>query len=433
MSTFSNWSGSVQFRPNQVAYPTSEAEVQALVRAVAQNGHGVRVVGTAHSFTPLIATDHCLISLDRMQGLVGVDAATGDATFWAGTKLWRMNELLHEQGRGLENLGDIDRQSLAGIVSTGTHGTGLQFGSVPNQVREITLVRADGSLMTLSEATHPGTFKSAVLSLGTFGVLTRIRLRTIPAYRLKFVQTIEKLDAGLATLEEKVHGNRNFEFYWFPYTDVLQCKYVNETKEPARPKTFGTILNEVVMENGAFKVLSSISKRVPGTTRSIAKICGWGVSATTKVDWSHRVFVTPRWVKFQEMEYSMPKDALASAVRDIARMVERERIRVHFPVECRYVKGDDLPLSPAHGRDSAYVAVHMYRGMPYKKYFGEVEAIFRGHGGRPHWGKMHTLGAAQLKPLYPKWDEFQKLRREFDPSGVFLSPAARRLFEDGAV
>ncbi|MBS1964134.1 MAG: FAD-binding protein [Bdellovibrionales bacterium] len=420
-----NWSGAVRFEPAAYEVPETESALRAMVAEVNRGGGRIRVIGSGHSFSPLIRTEDRLVSLDGLQGIVET-RDDGQITAWAGTKLWKLNDLLHGLGRGLENLGDIDRQSIAGTVSTGTHGTGKAFGSVSTQLTGLRLVTADGEARDLTAA-DGDLFRAAQVSLGALGILTQVRLRTVPAYKLKLVQRKESASACLSDLDRRARENRNFEFFTFPYTDVAQTKEVNVTEE--NPSShFGQFLNDLVLENGVFKLLSEASRWIPGATPIVAKICGWGVGGATKRDWSHRIFRMPRLVRFQEMEYSVPAERMSDVVRELMAMIERDRVRVHFPIECRFVKGDDIFLSPAHGRDSAYIAVHSYKGMPHADYFRRAEAIFRNHGGRPHWGKMHTLTGKELGALYPKWEAFKEIRAKLDPKGVFLNDQLRSFF-----
>jgi FAD-linked oxidoreductase len=420
-----NWSGAVRFRPAHYDVPESENALRKLVADTGRAGGKLRVIGSGHSFSPLIRTEDRLVSLDSLSGIVE-SRDDGQITAWGGTKLWNLNLLLHGLGRALENMGDIDRQSIAGTVSTGTHGTGKAFGSVSTQLSGIRLVTADGEVRDLSGA-DGDLFKAAQVSLGGLGIITQVRLKTIPAYRLKLVQKKESVGACLSDLDRRAREHRHFEFYTFPYTDVAQTKEVDVTEELPSSKV-AEFINDVLMENVVFKVLSEVSRWVPGAAPSIARICGWGVGANSKRDWSHRIFRMPRLVRFQEMEYSIPASAMPDAVKEIMEMIERERVQVHFPIECRFVKGDDILLSPAHGRDSAYIAVHSYKGMPHEDYFRRVENIFRNYGGRPHWGKMHSLTGKELSKLYPKWEVYREIRAKLDPKGMFLNDQLRSFF-----
>jgi FAD/FMN-containing dehydrogenase len=255
-----------------------------------------------------------------------------------------------------------------------------------------------------------------------------VKLQALPKYKLKAVKGPARLDDLIANLDRHKAENRHFEFFWFPHTDRAQAKFLNVTDEPAEAPGFGKYLNDVVLENGAFWALSELSKRVPGFYKTSNNIAGAAISESREVNWSHEIFATPRMVKFQEMEYNLPADRLVDVLQEIRACIQKENFAVNFPLEVRFGKGDDIWLSPAYGRDSAYVAVHMYKGMPYQAYFQAIEAIFRRHGGRPHWGKMHTATAKELPGMYPMWEQFHAIRRELDPQEVFLNDHLRKLF-----
>lgn len=428
-ATWHNWSHSVQCTPAEIVYPSSEAEIVDLVRRCAAAGRKLRVVGAGHSFTPLVQTDAVLMSLDRYQGLEHVDRERGVATIRAGTRLKALGALLFAHGLAQENLGDIDVQSIAGAISTGTHGSGLGFGSLSTQVIGLTLVTASGAVMECSEQHNRAVFKAAQVSLGALGIISRVTLRLVPAYRLVYTWDKQPLATTLAHFDHAIRAHRNFEFYWFPYTTTTQIKMLDVTSAPAQPKHLLRQLNETVLENGAFGVLSAIARRWPAQSRRISRIAAAGLSSGRQIDWSQRVFATPRLVKFQEMEYSLPLEHAAPVLREIDACIRRRGFQVHFPLEVRCVRGDDIPLSPAYGRDSVYIAAHMYQGMPYRDYFAAIETIFRRYNGRPHWGKLHTLAAAELAPLYPQWDAFQAVRTQLDPAGRLLNPYLTRLLE----
>ncbi|XID95972.1 D-arabinono-1,4-lactone oxidase [Paenibacillaceae bacterium WGS1546] len=423
-----NWSGIVSAKPQVVAYPQHIDEVAQLVKRCRAEGRTLRVIGSGHSFTAVAASDDVFVSLDRMQGLLHVDPQERTATVWAGTKLRMLGELLLSEGFAQENLGDVDVQSIAGAISTGTHGTGLRFGNLSTQVVGLTVVSGTGEVIECTEKSDPERFKALQVSLGALGVIVQVTLRLLPAYRLKYESSRVPLSACLERMHALAAEHRNFEFYWFPYAEPCQLKTMNETDEPVTPRKFADYMSDIVLENGAFGVLSALSKWVPGMSAPISRLCAAAVPTSTKVGQSHRVYATKRLVRFNEMEYNLPADAMEPVVREMREAMARAKHRVHFPVECRFAKGDDIWLSPAYGRDSAYIAVHMYRGMSHESYFADMERIFLKHGGRPHWGKLHSLTAERLKTLYPKWGDFRAVRAMLDPDGVFLSPYLRRIF-----
>ena len=424
-----NWSDSVRSEPRTVALPRSIEELAQALGNYGREGRHVRVVGDGHSFTPLAQSDDVLISLDNMQGVESVDAERGTAVVKAGTRLKLLGDQLLKRGMAQENLGDIDVQSIAGAISTGTHGTGARFGSIATQVVGLTLVTASGEVIRCSEQERPDIFKAAQVSLGALGVIAEVTLRVVPAKRLHFVSRRERVDSVLANLERYKQENSHFEFFWMPYTPWAQVKFLNETDDPpSAGNVFGT-LNKIVLENGLYWALSETARVVRPTTRTISRISAMGIASVSETDHSHRLFATPRMVKFQEMEYNIPAADFPAALAEIRAVMAREKFNVHFPIECRFVQSDDIWLSPAYGRESAYIAIHMYKGMPYERYFRAIEPIYQPYGGRPHWGKMHTLDAATLATRYPHWDDFRRERSALDPNGIFLNDYLRRLLD----
>ncbi len=427
MLSVRNWARNVEFYPREIINPSDETQISDVINESQKSGRKVRVKGSAHSFTPLLATPDVLLSLDRLQGLIGSDQRS--ATVWAGTKLKRLGEELFNVGLGLENLGDIDVQSIAGAVSTGTHGTGVRLGILPTQVEEMWFVNGCGELVHCSESVRPEVFASARLSLGALGVLTRLKLRALPRYRLEMRQLKTTLGETLERIEEYNRDYRHFEFFWFPHSQHALTKLTKETMEQVVPSGFAQKFSDVVLENVAFEVLSRVSRAIPKLAPKISQLCGSQASAGFRRDWSHRVFASPRWVKFVEMEYSIPIAEFRNVIREIEAELARNRHLVHFPIECRFVQSDGISLSPAYGGDRAFIAVHMYRGMAFQDYFNAMEKIFRAHGGRPHWGKMHSLKAADLQELYPQWSEFQNIRARMDPKGLFETDYMRGLWQ----
>ncbi len=424
-----NWSGLVSATPRTVLYPLHIEEVAEAVGLCRREGRTLRVVGSGHSFTAVAASDDVFVSLDRMQGILQVDKEACTATVWAGTKLRMLGELLYSEGMAQENLGDIDVQSIAGAISTGTHGTGLTFGNISTQVIGLTVVTGTGEVLDVTETSHPELFRALQISLGALGIIVQVTLRLRPSYKLNYESARVPLSDCLQRLDELARNHRNFEFYWFPYAEPCQLKMMNETEEPVVPDKLSGYLSDLVLENGLFGALSGLCRWVPPLSAPVSRLCAAVVPTASKVGLSHRVYATKRLVRFNEMEYNLPAEAMESVIREMREQMERGNYRVHFPIECRFAKGDPIWLSPAYDRDSAYIAIHMYRGMPHERYFADMERIFLRHGGRPHWGKLHSLKAAELRKAYPMWDKFQECRRQLDPDGIFLTPYLRDLFE----
>ncbi|MUT66487.1 D-arabinono-1,4-lactone oxidase [Paenibacillus sp. NEAU-GSW1] len=426
--TWTNWSGSVQATPAKAVFPRSIEEVVSIVRECLREGRKLRVVGSGHSFTAIAASNDMLVSLDELQGIVSVDPEGQTAAVWAGTKLKLLGELLFEQGLGQQNMGDIDVQSIAGAVSTGTHGTGRELGNLATQVVGLTVVTGTGEVVECTPESHPEWFKAMQISLGVLGVIVQVKLKLRKAYKLEYRSSRMPLASCLQQLPRLATDNRHFEFYWFPYADPCQIKLMNITEKPASERKMWDHISDVWIENTLFGLLSEISRKVPGTSKWVSRLSASQVPVGSKVNYSHRLFATQRLVRFNEMEYNLPAEAMKPVIEEMRAEQKRGRYRVHFPIECRYAKGDDIWLSPAHGRDSAYIAVHMYKGMPHEDYFAAMERIFLRHGGRPHWGKMHSLQAEQLKALYPKWESFAEVREKLDPERIFLTDYMQKLF-----
>lgn len=428
MSGWRNWSGIVRSHPAVVARPQNEAELRKALADARAAGSSVRTVGSGHSFSPLCATDGTQIALDAMTGLTSVDTESGRVRVRAGTGLGALNATLAQHGLALENLGDIDVQTVAGALATGTHGTGAAFGSLATQITGMRLMRADGESLWLSEDEHTDTFRAARVHLGALGVVTEIELACVPAYNLRYRTFTADWDETLARLAEYRDNHRNFECYWFPYTDSFQIKLMDMTDAPAEPRGRWRGLQDMVVENGAFWALCQVARAFPSSCPTLCRIAAGGVPSHDQVAASHALYATTRMVRFDETEYSLPAEHLPDALTRIRDVIHRERFPVNFPLEIRFVAADDIPASPANGRASAYVAAHMYAGMPFADYFAALTDIFDDYGGRPHWGKWHDKTAAEFQRLYPDWQTFTDLRAAMDPDGLFLNDHLRRVF-----
>jgi FAD-linked oxidoreductase len=430
---WSNWSGSVQSKPHQAAMPDSINELARMIGDYGRGNYRVRVAGAGHSFTPLVQTDDVLMSLEHLQGIESIDKERGTVTVLGGTRLKRLGQELFEHGLAQENLGDIDVQSISGAISTGTHGTGISLGTLSTQVAGLTLVTATGELLECSPEQEPDVFKAAQVSVGTLGVIAKVKLRVVPAKRLHYQGYRKKLSDCLANLEQYKQQNTHFEFFWFPYTDAVQAKFLNETSAPTSASSLWGDFNKIVLENGVFWLISECCRLFPWFSKTACKFSGTSIANVDEINYSHRLFSTPRTVRFQEMEYNIPAEHAGAVITEIQDCINRHQFKVNFPIECRFVHSDDIWLSPAYQRESCYIAVHMYRGMPYTAYFHHIEEIFKRYQGRPHWGKMHTRTAAELSELYPRWHDFRRVRAALDPQGMFLNNYLRKLFDADAL
>ncbi|MET9668299.1 D-arabinono-1,4-lactone oxidase [Streptomyces sp. NPDC006475] len=429
--TWRNWAGNVSARPAREASPASAEEVADVVRQAAEAGLRVKTAGAGHSFTAVAATDGLLIRPDLLTGIRHIDRTAMTVTVESGTPLKRLNAALAREGLSLTNMGDIMEQTVAGATSTGTHGTGRESASIAAQIRGLELVTADGSLLTCSEKERPEVFAAARIGLGALGVITAITFAVEPIFLLTAREEPMTFDKVTAEFDALHAENEHFEFYWFPHTGNCNTKRNNRSMGPASPP--GTVsgwIEDELLSNGLFQVVNSVGRAVPATIPAIAKVSSRALSARTYTDIPYKVFTSPRRVRFVEMEYALPRETAVAALREVKAMIERSPLRVSFPVEVRTAPADDITLSTASGRESAYIAVHMYRGTPYQSYFTAVERIMTAHGGRPHWGKVNTRDAEYFAEVYPRFGEFTALRDRLDPERRFGNDYLRRVLGD---
>ncbi|WP_369202536.1 D-arabinono-1,4-lactone oxidase [Streptomyces sp. PU-14G] len=430
-ATWRNWAGNVSASPQRTVSPSSTEALAEVVRRAAADGLRVKAAGTGHSFTAAAATDGVLIRPERLSGIRRIDREAGTVTVAAGTPLKALNAALAARGLSLTNMGDIMEQTVSGAVSTGTHGTGRDSASVAAQIKGLEVVLADGSVTRCSaEGTgeERALFDAARVGLGALGVITEITFGVEPEFLLTAREEPMPFDRVISEFDQLVTENEHFEFYWFPHTDGCNTKRNNRSTGPTAPlpRMRGWIDDEL-LSNGVFQAVCALGKAVPATVPGIARVSSRALSARTYTDIPYKVFTSPRRVRFVEMEYAVPRAALTGALRELKSLVERSDFRVSFPVEVRTAPADDIPLSTAGGRETAYVAVHMYRGTPHEAYFSAVERIMTAHAGRPHWGKLHSRDAAYLAGVYPRFTEFTALRDRLDPDRVFANPYLRRV------
>ncbi|MDV6010896.1 D-arabinono-1,4-lactone oxidase [Haloechinothrix sp. LS1_15] len=424
-TTWTNWAGTAHAAPRVVHRPRSTAEIAHAVSGAAASGGRIRPWGSGHSFSPAAVADDQAIDLSGFTGVTRVDMEAGLVTVRSGTTLRQLNTILDALDLALVNLGDIDAQTISGAIATGTHGTGASFGGLATQVVELELVLADGSVVTCSPVERPELFQAARIGLGALGVISTVTLRCVPGFVLAAQERPEPLDRLLPRLDNEIAGNDHFEFYWFPYGEHVVVKRNNRLPPGTPPQPLGPLrefLEYEILENRAFEALCRLGKAVPGLVRPLGAVTDRMLSTRQYRDRSHRVFVTRRSVPFVESEYAIPRAAVGDVLTELRAVVPLLRDPVSFPVEVRFAAADDIWLSTAHQRDSAYIAVHQYAGMPYREYFAAFEAIMTAAGGRPHWGKMHSLDATALAELYPRFDDFLRLRDQLDPTGVFSNP-----------
>ncbi|HEV2780340.1 MAG TPA: D-arabinono-1,4-lactone oxidase [Actinophytocola sp.] len=425
-----NWADTESAVATSIVRPRDVTDICKAVTGAAEAGQTVRARGSGHSFTAVGAAHGVALDLSGWTGITAADVATGLVTVRSGTTLRALDAELDRLGLAMTNLGDIDAQTVSGAISTGTHGTGAAFGGLATQVAALELVLADGSVVTCSPTERPDLFAAARVGLGALGVISTVTLRTEPSFVLAAEERPEPLEAVLEALDANCADNDHFEFYWFPYGSKALTKRNNRLPPGAVPRPLGPVRRFYeyrVMENAVLDALCRLGRRVPRLVRPLARLTSSALSRRSYSDVSHRVFVTPRSVRFVESEYAIPRAALGDVLAELRARVPALSEHVMLPVEIRVAAADDIWLSTAYGRDSAYIAIHQYVGMPYRTYFDLFESIAAAVGGRPHWGKIHSLDAAALRALYPRFDDFTRVRSEVDPNGLFANPYITRV------
>jgi FAD-linked oxidoreductase len=417
-----NWGRSARIRPQRIEYPNSIDAVRRAVQSAARVGLPVKAVGAGHSFTGIAAAPGVLLDLRDLTGVVRVDRERSQVTLRAGTRLYSVPGLLAPYGLAMENLGDIDRQTIAGAISTGTHGTGARFGGIATQVVGAVLVTADGELLTVDDEHEPELLPAVALGLGALGILVEVTLQCVPAFVLHAVDEPGPLEEVVESIPARAADADHFEFYWFPHTDVGLTKINTRLPKTAPRHPLPPVarwIDEELLSNAVYGGVCAFGTAVPAVVPPFSRLAVRLTGDREYTDWSHRVFTQHRGVRFREMEYALPAENVRTAFDRLRALIDERGWRISFPVEVRFAAADDLWLSTAHGRDSGYIAVHRYWRENPSEYFEAVEQIMLELGGRPHWGKMHTLDARILRERYPRFDDFVALRERLDPERRF--------------
>ncbi|WP_433335985.1 D-arabinono-1,4-lactone oxidase [Spirillospora sp. CA-294931] len=425
-----NWAGNQRATPRSVVAPSTTAAVAAAVRTAAADGLTVRMTGAGHSFTGAAVAEDVLLRPDRLTAVRSVDTASGLVTVEAGLPLHALNRMLEVHGLALANMGDIQEQTVAGALQTATHGTGRDAAGLASQVEAMELVLADGTVVTCSRDERPDLFDAARAGLGAFGVVTAITWRTVPAFVLQAREQPMGWDEVLGRVDEFDAANEHFEFYWFPHTDGCLIKRNNRVASPRPLSRVRHWVDDRFLSNTFFNAVNEVTHRVPAITPKVNALSSKALSARTYSDTSHKVFTSPRTVRFKEQEYAVPREELVPTLRELRALFDRRDWRVSFPIEVRLLPEEDAWLSMAHGRRTAFIAVHVFHRDPHDAYFRGVEELMTAVDGRPHWGKLHTRDASYLETVYPRFKDAQALRDSLDPDRRFANPYTRQVFGD---
>jgi FAD-linked oxidoreductase len=432
-SHWRNWGRTEKVRPARVERPSTPEAVQRAVVAAGSGGMRVKAVGAGHSFSGIAVAPGVQLDLDDLSGVVSVDVERGRVTLAAGTRLHALPRLLAPYGLALQNMGDIDRQSISGAVSTGTHGTGGGYGGLATQITALTLVTGTGELVRISESENAELLPAARVGLGALGIIVDVTIQCVPTFIVHAVERPEPLDAVLDDYLARSAQQDHFEFYWFPHTETALTK--TNTRLPADAERvplgrFSRWVDDELLANGVYRAVCGVGTVAPAVIPPFSRLAQKMTGNRDFTDLSHRVFVSNRSVRFREMEYALPREAVADALHEVKSLIENRGWRISFPIEVRSAAADENWLSTAYGRPTGYIAVHRYHRENTADYFDAVEAIMMAHGGRPHWGKMHQRTAESLRSDYPRFGDFLAVRDRLDPERRFENPYLRRVLGD---
>jgi FAD-linked oxidoreductase len=418
MATWRNWAGEQRCAPHAIERPAGEHELVEVVASAADRGLRLRAAGAGHSFTDIACTDGVMVSLERMRSLIDADRESGLVRVQAGISIRELGPALARVGLALENQGDVDPQTIAGAISTATHGTGVRFANISSQVRSLRLVTGEGPIEI--DAEDGLDLRAARVGLGALGIVSEVTLQCVPAFTIRRIDEPRPLEQVLASLDALVEENDHFEFFALPHTDKALTLTSRRTDLPPSPRSaLAAWVEDRLLYNHAFGAICRLGRARPQLIPRLNRMIAATMGRSEHQDVSYRVYAHDRDVRFTEMEYAIPRATAAVAVERVLDLVRRRELAVGFPIEVRFAAADDALLSTAAGRETAYIAVHVYRGMEFESYFRGVEAIMSEYSGRPHWGKRHYQSAATLWPLYPEWESFQDVRRRLDPGGLF--------------
>ena len=404
-----NWVGNQAFVARHKGEPASEDELAALVARAARENLGVRVAGSGHSFTPVVATSGLLLSLAKMQGVVSADAARKRVTVRAGTRIGGIGRALKGMGLSLANQGDIDTQAIAGALSTGTHGTGLALGCLSTQAVGMRLVTADGAVLDLDIDRDRETMAAAQVAVGMLGVMSSVTLQVVDAYNLREKQWRDSFEACMEQHDALAADNRHFGFFWCPVAESRHLYCLPDLAAVSPTKREHDVCEMKVM---------NVADEAPFSNEATFE----------RVAYSSEIYPIEYAPNFHELEYAIPVEHGKEALRQVRELMLTKHTNCIYPVEYRFVAGDEGMLSPYYRRPSVTISVSGGPGVDYWSYLTDVDAILRQYRARPHWGKLHFNTRDDMPALYPRYEAFQAARRRLDPKGMFLNDHLRALF-----
>lgn len=424
-----NWAGNVRFTPGSIAQPSSTAEVVELLRNAATDGRKVRCIGTGHSWSALAETRDILLNTDKLNRIISADAATGQVVVEAGAKLKDLNVQLWERGLAFSNLGSIAEQSLAGAVSTATHGSGINHRILASQIQRFTIVRPNGEVQVIDSERDKELFNTAIISLGALGIITEMTLKAVPCYQLHERSGLMDFDEVCDHVLDWIKQHDHLKLWWFPHTDRMMVYRYDRTQEPVNDSRLRQKLMDEWLSVTGYRLMLWWADRKPVRRKWVNRqIVGHMLPDVDRIERSYKVFNVPEPPIHRETEWAFDIGLAPKLLREYSDMVNANGHLINFIQEIRFVKGDDFALSPCHGRDSVYVGAYNADDRGWEELLADFEGLAMRFEGRPHWGKEFNVGSDYLRRAYPKWEEFRSLRNAFDPDRSMSNRMTERLF-----
>lgn len=404
---WSNWGGNQTATPAFTVRPRTDEEVVEIVRFAIREGYNVRVVGAGHSFTPVVQTGGILVDLSALTGLTGVDTERKRVRLRGGTAIADIGAPLWEHGLALSNQGDIDKQSISGAISTGTHGSGKDLTSFSGSLRWVRLVNGHGEIVEIGED-RLDQLRAAQVAVGTLGIFLEVELQVVDRYYLQEQITYPSWAESVASWDEDIANNRHYSFLW--------C----QAEESAA-------LYELPTPPGESMAGRSYTKRY-NVIEMDPEERGVDHTEGQRRDRSYRIYPGGFMIPFHELEYYVPAEHGLEAEEALQSLILNVHTDQKYPIETRWVKGDEGYISPFTHRDTTVLSVSGAPGTDYWPYLRDVDALLEQFDARVHWGKIHFMTRERLERQFPELDKFLAVRREFDPNGVFLNDHTRALF-----
>lgn len=424
---FENWGQNQTSKPKNFYEPADEADVQKIVREVRERGERLRVIGANHSWSAVGTSDHNLMRIDALDDLLHVDIDAMQVTVGAGIRLHALVRRLAKLGWAMQNLGSIDEQSVAGVMSTGTHGTGLGIGNIATQIVGMKIVDGKGDLYVVEDGTD--LMRAARVSVGMLGIITEVTIQCVPAFRLHERSWSLPFEKALKVMPTLVKNHTHVKFWWLPHTGMIQVYVFEPTDRPATRLRLGAKSLDDFTNRYVFSGIIGLGNAAPAIVPLLNKVVARSYfKKYERVADSVDIFTVAMPPRHLESEYAVPFENTVPLVRGVKSLIDGHNLKVSFVNEVRFVAGDDSWLSPAHSGPVCQFGAYISDGPYAKPFFDGFDALAADLGARPHWGKLFGMTPESVRAAFPKYDDFQSLRATMDPDRVFSNAFTETYF-----